>query len=134
MHVAMTSSPGRSPILRREYLHLLMTVEAGLLDIPRNCFRSMTHPHHALSRSRSRVGTSQSQIWCARIRPSRPRVRSESGFLGPPGVIHIDGHTHAGPERIAQIERLFEGVDAGTIAAYIGCSGSMASGMRQARA
>ena len=115
----MTSAPGRFHQFSDEKISTSCGPWKPACSIsPRNRLRSMTpSPIMPRSSSRSRVGTSQSQIWCARIWPLRPaRAICAPDLRIPPGVIDVDGDADARAKRVAQIERLLERVHARAIA------------------
>ncbi len=75
------------------------------------------------SSSRSLVGTSQSQMWCARIWPIGAGPRDLIIKLRvPPDMVDIDGNADAFTKQVTDIERLFQRV-------YAGAVGGIASGV-----
>ena len=99
--------------------------------------RSMTpSPIMPRSSSRSVVGTSQSQMWWAKIAPMRPARAICAGEVGvPPDVIDVDRDADAAAaDRLAMSSACSSVFTQARSAAYIGCSGSIAIGTPAARA
>ncbi len=137
MQVRSTSSPGRfHQSSRGEDFDLLRPVEAGLLDHAANAAQvDDAVAHHAAVEQQSR-GRHQPVADVVREDAARRAgARDLSAQLRvPPDVIGVDGDADV-VAQLSQRSSAWPSVfTQARSAAYIGCSGSIASGMLQARA